>query len=285
LCCTIKDDLIRTLRQLHVRRAAGEVPPFDRMVVETTGLADPASIIHSLLTDQLLADCYRLDGVLATVDAAMGAATLEAHEEAVKQVAMADRLLLTKTDLTSDLSDGSLRHRIKALNPAATILEATDGVVAPSDLFNAGYYDPETKSTDVRRWLAIESYSDHTDGSRDHDHLAHHAAHQADIRSFCLTFDVPFESDAFVRTIRSIISRHGKDLLRIKGILSLSGQSQPVVLHAVQHLLHPPVLLDAWPDQDHSSRIVFITKGVERETIEEAFRSHPLVAIPVIKTS
>ncbi len=277
LCCAMKDDLIRTLRQLYMRRYAGEVPPFERVVIETTGLADPASIIHSLLTDQLLADCFRLDGVLATVDGVTGMATLEAYAEAVKQAAMADRLLLTKSDLVSDAEEAALRARLHDLNPGAPIITVVEGVVSPEQLFNAGYYNPETKTADVRRWLAAEAYqqTDEDHHHHDHDHEGHGDAldrprHQREIASFCVTLEEPLDWRDFVIRLRKLIATHGSKLLRIKGIVNVMGRDAPIVIHGVQHLLHPPVALEAWPDADHRSRIVFITRALDPEAVRQA---------------
>ncbi len=271
LCCSVRGDLIRTLRGLYVRRAAGEVLAFDRVVVETTGLADPISIIHSLIRDQLLSDCYRLDGVITTVDALTGAATLDRHSEAIKQAAVADRLLLTKVDIADDAAQAALKDRLRALNPAAPITATVQGEVSARALFNAGYYDPETKTADVRSWLAAEAYADTTE-DRDHRHdhghgHAHPSRHDDRIRSFCLTYDRPLDWPDLAKAIQALIDAHGADMLRIKGILNIKGRPTPTVIHGVQHVFHPPVLLDAWPDEDRRSRLVFITRDVPREAV------------------
>jgi G3E family GTPase len=276
LCCSVRDDLIRTLRGFYVRRAAGEILTFDRVVIETTGLGDPISIIHSLIRDPLLADCYRLDGVITTVDALTGEATLDRHPEAIKQAAVADRLLLTKVDLAAASTQTTLSRRLRAINAAAPIMPTTQGKVSPKLLFNAGYYDPETKSADVRRWLAAETYAeehaghghDHDDG---HDHADHAPSdpnrHDDHIRSFCLVYDRPLPWRSFTKAIQSLIDAHGADMLRIKGVLNIQGRNTPTVIHGVQHVFHPPVLLDAWPDGDRRSRLVFITRDVAKESV------------------
>src|SRR5262249_50045281 len=149
-CCTIRGDLIETLRRLYKRRGRGEIPPFRRVVIETTGLADPAPILHTLIQDPQLADFYRLDGVIATVDAINGMDQLDKQMESVKQAAVADRIVLTKSDLAADTKP--LEQRLHRLNPAAPILRAVDGEIDPSGLFDAGLYNPETKNLDVQRW-------------------------------------------------------------------------------------------------------------------------------------
>jgi G3E family GTPase len=284
LCCSVRSDLVRTLRQLYVRRAAAEIMAFDRVVIETTGLADPTSIIHSLLRDQLLADCYRLDGVITTVDAVTGAATLDRQPEAIKQVAVADRLLLTKTDLADPSAQAALKARLQAINPAAPIIPVVQGKVPPRPLFNAGYYNPETKSVEVRRWLAAEAYADadHDHGDAGHDGHGHghsHAhpldvnRHDDHIRSFCLVYDQPLDWSRFAARMNTLITAHGADLLRVKGLLNIAGRDTPMVIHGVQHLFHPPVLLEDWPDGDRRSRLVFITRDLDQAVVAESFAS------------
>jgi G3E family GTPase len=280
LCCSVRSDLVRTLRQLYVRRAASEIMEFDRVVVETTGLADPTSIIHSMLRDQLLADCYRLDGIITTVDAVTGAATLDRQPEAIKQAAVADRLLLTKTDLAARSAQAVLRARLQALNPAAPVILVLQGEVSSDLLFNAGYYNPETKSVEVRRWLAAEAYAD---ANHDHEHDGHGHGHSHQsldpnrhvdhIRSFCLVYDRPLDWGPFAARMQALIAAHGADLLRIKGLLNITGREAPVVVHGVQHLFHPPVLLDGWPDGDHRSHLVFITRSLDKAAVASFFTS------------
>ncbi|MEI9964635.1 MAG: GTP-binding protein [Caulobacteraceae bacterium] len=265
VCCGLQDDLAHTLRQLFVRRASGEVPAFDRIVIETTGLAEPVSVIRPLLTDQLLADCCRLDGVVTTVDAATGAASLDHHPEAAKQIAVADRLILTKTDLVTEDERRALEARIRALNPAAPLIPVLNGEVDPGLVFDAGYYNPATRSADVASWLAADAYHDHSDDAHGDHH--HRGPHGAGVEAFCLTFDEPMAWAPLVQALRSLVAAHGPKLLRMKAVVAVEGRPQPVVLHGVQHLLHPPVLLDAWPDADRRSRFVFITDGVGRDEL------------------
>jgi len=280
LCCTVRDDLVSTLRELFFKRRAGEIPAFDRVIVETTGLADPAPIIHTLMRDALLGMAYRLDGVIATVDAVNGEATLDAQEEAVKQAAMADRILLTKVDLAAPAQVAALTRRLRALNPAAPILEVRDGAVEPAALFNAGLYDPESRTLEVRRWLKAEAYGDggahHHDHNHDHDH--DHAPldrnrHDARIRAFCVTYERPLDWERFADWVEMVILAHGRNLLRIKGILNVAGEAAPVVVHGVQHLFHPPVQMEAWPDEDRRSRLVFIVRDAERIFFERTLAS------------
>ncbi len=159
LCCTVRSDLIETIQALLLKRERSEIPEFDKVVIETTGLADPAPILQALMTDPHVTNCLRLDGVIATVDAAAGEATLDRHMEAVKQVAVSDRLLLTKTDLVKQNKCRAIERRLRALNPAAPIIHTLDGKIDPERLFDVGLYNPATKSPDAQRWLDDEKYT------------------------------------------------------------------------------------------------------------------------------
>jgi G3E family GTPase len=282
LCCTIRGDLVDTLRSLFLRRRKGSIPQFKRVVIETTGLADPAPVLHTLMQDPLVSECYRLDGVITTVDAVNGMDQLDRQMESVKQAAVADRLLLTKSDLAEAPKVDALQERLRKLNPAAPIRAIRDGQIDAAELLNAGLYNPETKSLDVRRWLKAEAYSDHHHDHHhgdDHDH-GHRDQdphdinrHDTRISAFALDWDRPLDWAVFVEWIEMLITGHGENLLRLKGILNVAGEEQPIAIHGVQHLFHPPIALPAWPDADRHSRIVFITRDIARETIEASFRS------------
>ena len=295
LCCTIRGDLIETLRDLIRRRWKGEIPAFERLVIETTGLADPAPILHTLMTDPVITGRYRLDGVISTVDAANGSATLDEQPEAVKQAAVADRILLTKTDLSKDT--GPLMSRLRALNPAAPILPTEQGNAAPGSLFDAGLYDPKTKAPDVARWLQEEAYSDghghHHHGhdhGHDHDHHHHHDddhghghnhghdhhhdpnRHDARIRAFVIRHDTPVAWDRFVEWAEALISTHGTNLLRLKGLLNVVEAEGPVAVHGVQHVFHPPAMLQGWPEgDDRHSRLVVIARDLSQDAVQKMF--------------
>jgi G3E family GTPase len=268
LCCTIRGDLSRTLREAPWRFARDGRCWFDRVVIETTGLADPAPILHTLMTDPQLAALYRLDAVLTMVDAATGMVTLDAQPEAIKQIAVADRLLLTKTDLIGAGDDTGLRDRVSLINPAAPVIAVTGGVVDPAMLFDAGVWDPAAKSDDVQRWLSEEAYH----GDHHHHHSHHHHDHDVSrhgdgIHATCLTFDVPLEPQVFERWLGLLTMFRGQDLLRVKGIVHLAGHDRPVVIHGVQHVFHPPVELTTWPSDDRRTRMVFITRGIAVEEL------------------
>jgi len=278
LCCTVRGDLIASMRDLFKRRVKREVPPFQRLVIETTGLADPAPILQTIMSDPLLSERFRLDGIITTVDAASGTATLDRHIESVKQAAVADRLLLTKTDIVEAPAIETLERRLRRLNPAAPVHHAVQGEIEPALLFNAGLYDPATKTTDVQRWLKAESYdAEHgNDHGHDHDHGHHHHdanRHDDSIRAFCLTYDRPLDWDRFNAWVEMLITLYGADILRIKGILNVAGAAEPIVIHGVQHVFHPPARLEAWPDAQRQSRIVFIVRDLKPEMFEHTLKA------------
>ncbi|MBK1668829.1 GTP-binding protein [Rhodovibrio sodomensis] len=281
LCCTVRGDLVKTLQQLSTRRIRGDVPEFKRLIVETTGLADPAPILHTLMNDQMVQRDYRLDGVVACVDSAAGAATLDSQPESVKQAAVADRLVLTKTDLSDPDQLAALERRLAALNPAAPRIHVAHGEVAPDRLFGAGLYDPETKTADVRRWLAAEAYAQR---DRDHDHGHEHGhehesghdpnRHGDRIHAFTLTWDAPVDWERFANWVEMLVTTYGQHLLRLKGLLNVEGEARPVVVHGVQHVFHPPAALPAWPDDgDRRTQLVFIVRDLERQAVADTMRA------------
>jgi G3E family GTPase len=293
LCCSMRGDLVSSLENLIHTLKAGTLTPVRRVVIETTGLADPASVLHVVMTQPFLLQHYRLDGVVTVVDAVNGMATLDAHQEAVKQAAVADRIVLTKTDLSDDT--GPIRKRLAVLNPAAQILDAAKGEVTVEHITNCGLFDPSRKIPDVGRWLADEriasAEADRHDHAHDHahdhghDHSHGHAhRHDSKIRVFTLSTEEPIAAvtlDLFLELLRSA---HGPKLLRMKGIIQLEEEpNEPVVLHMVQHVLHPPARLAAWPSEDHRSRLVFVTYDLAPDVVRrllDAFLGTPSIDTP-----
>ena len=285
LCCTIRGDIRQTLLDLHSRRARGDIRTFDRVIVELTGLADPAPVVHTLMSDPLLDRCYMLGGVVTTIDALNAVATLENHKECEKQAAVADRLVITKTDLINspdpEKSLGELQARLSALNPTAIILDRYDAKFDCNRLFDTSLFDPDTKSVNVRSWLNAEASGDHHNQDNNHghahDHHQHHhdvTRHSADIRSFTLTFDEPVTIEAFASSLEVLSLTQGSSILRVKGIVNtIDRPGMPLVIHGVQHVFHDPVWLDEWPDEDHQTKLVFITKGIDRETLDMFFKA------------
>jgi len=283
LCCTMRGDLVDALetllRDLDNRRCT-----FRRVLLETTGLADPAPVLHTAMSHPYLLLRYRLDGVVTVVDAMNGDTTLDQHPEAVKQAAVADRIVLTKTDLASAEQRSQILTRLHALNPAAPILDAAKGEVTAERLLNCGLYDPERKIPDVKKWLSEEAYADaraHHHHGHDHAHGHGHThahldrnRHDAHIASFVLTSDAAIPAGTLQMFFELLRANYGAQLLRVKGIVKLAEMPDtPVVVHGVQHVFHPPTQLERWPDDDHRSRIVFITRDLPERTVREMFEA------------
>ena len=238
VCCSIRGDLADELRDLLSRRERGEIPAFARVVIETTGLADPAPILNTILSEPLLRHHYEPDTVIATVDAICGVA----HVESVVQVAAADTLVVTKTDVAEPVAVAELEHRLARLNPAAPVLEVSFGAVEPKALFR----DEERDLRD----LSVQEHA-HPDGAS----------------AFCLLLEEELDWTAFGIWLTMLLQSRGQEILRVKGLLNVGGDG-PVLLNGVQHVVHTPEHLEAWPDEDRRSRIVFIVRGLEREPLE-----------------
>lgn len=266
ICCTIRSDLETTLRDLLARSRDGTIPKFRRVVVETTGLADPAPIVQMLLNNPLVSGFFRLDAVIATADAINGVQQLDDQPEAVKQAAMADRLILTKTDIAEPSAIRALDKRLAALNPTADRIRAVRGSVSAARLFDAGWYDPETKTPDVQRWLRDEALAEEAHGHHGHGHDVNR--HDGGIVAFALSFDEPLVWSRVNLWLAALRQVHGDKLLRVKGVLHLGDESQPVVIHGVHHVFHSPSRLAEWPkDDDRRSRVVFITRNLDEATV------------------
>ena len=280
LCCTLRGDLVEALENLLRDLDNGRVT-FRRVILETTGLADPAPVLQTAMSHPYLLMRYRLDGVVTVVDAVNGGATLDEHLELVKQVAVADRIVLAKTDLLDPASGEAARDRIierlRALNPAAAILDAAAGEATPDRLLGCGLFDPERKTPDVRRWLAEEAYAQPAAShGHHHGHDPRHAhdpnRHDERIRAFTLATDEPIPGAAFEMFIDLVRSLHGPKLLRLKGIVKIAeSPGEPLVIHGVQHVMHPAVRLEGWPDGDERTRIVLITRDLDPAVVTRLF--------------
>lgn len=273
LCCTIRGDLSRAIRQLDIRRRRAQVMDYERVILETTGLADPAPILQTLMTDPMIAHGYRLDGVVTLVDGVSGLDTLDRRIEARKQVAVADLVLVSKTDLAGGAVPPALEHRLADLNPMARRVACDHGAVAPATLFDLGPWRQRHGSAEIDDWLGSEAL----EAGHHHDHGHHHHdvnRHGDDIRAFALCRDEPVAADALATFLELLTASAGPDLLRVKGIVKLrETPEKPLVLHAVQHIVHEPVLLDAWPSADERTRLVFIVRGIEEASIATLFDS------------
>ena len=263
LCCTIRGDLVFTLLDLLGRRDRGEVMAFERIVIETTGLADPAPILQALITDTALAGDIQVDGVVTTVDAVTGAATLDRHPESVKQAAVADKIVLTKTDLPEA---AKLQDRLSTVNPTASLFTAIKGDIAPGLLFDSGVFDPSAKPADVQAWLAAEEHA--------HDHAHDVNRHGDGITAHAMVREKPIHAVALTLFLEILAEHCGPDLLRMKGLVKLvESADRPAVVHGVQNVFHPPVWLDRWPAEDRSSKLVFITKDLPGQWFEDLLQA------------
>jgi G3E family GTPase len=288
LCCTMRGDLVDALETL-LRDLDNRRCKFKRVLLETTGLADPAPVLHTAMVHPYLLMRYRLDGVVTVVDAVNGEATLDAHQEAVKQAAVADRIVLTKTDLATQAQHRGILARLHALNPAAPVLDAAKGEATAERILNSGLFDPDRKIPDVKRWLAAEAYADtqaahghhhhghghdhHHDHGHDHQNLDRNR-HDEHIGSFVLTTDKPIPGGTLEMFLELLRANYGAQLLRLKGIVKLAEMPDtPLVVHGVQHVFHPPARLPRWPDDDHRTRLVFITRDLPERTIRELFEA------------
>jgi G3E family GTPase len=309
LCCTVFGDLVTTLNNLYHQREDGAIPRFDHVVIETSGLADPSPLIQAFLSDPTLAGLYRIGAVVATVDAVNGPHTLDEHIESVRQVALADHILITKLDLlptsipppqageggeggSRDAEQASLTARLHRLNPAAKISrfdphpdplplagEGREGAFDIGKVLRADALKPGDAKADVRAWLNAAAYEQadaqaQHDHDHDHDHddgeHDHHHLHDRDIASFCFTRTEPITREALRLLLDALQQNLGPNLLRVKGIVHVAGEpDRPAVIQGAQQLLHNLSWLERWPDADRTSKIVFITQGYDRADVED----------------
>lgn len=270
VCCSVRGDLVEAMRTLIAKRADGRVPPFERLVIETTGLADPAPVVHTLMTDPLIAGQYRLDGIVTCVDGLLGDKTLDTHPEALKQAAVADRIVLTKADIADAETIAALKSRLQAINPRAPISVARSGDVPTAFLIDAGLFD-RAFVPHADRWLGRDAIEDHGD-HRDHDHDNGHAHnHDRTIRTFMLEADGPLDFVQFQDWLETLLATQGENMLRMKGILNVEGVDRPVAVHGVQHVFHPPATLPDWNGLDRVSRLVFITRNLGERAVRNTF--------------
>jgi G3E family GTPase len=258
VCCSLRGDLAEELRDLLDRRSRDGVPPFRRVVVETTGLADPAPIVATLVSEPLLRHHVRLETIVATVDAVAGNRTLDRHEESVRQVAAADRIVVTKLDLADP---APVAERVRALNPTAEVTVASRGDIHPRRLFGRRTpFDPDERARPAE-WSGTDD-----GGGGGHD-----------VRAFSLVFDEPLDWTAFGVWLTMLLQARGEDVLRVKGLLDV-GTEGPLLLNGVQHVVHPPEHLPEWPDEDRRSRLVFIGRGLDREALEASLAAFDAAA-------
>ena len=256
ICCGIRGDLARALRDLYAGRRRGELPPFRRVIVETTGLADPAPILATIAADLAVRRTFRPGVTVTTCDAVNALAGLDRYPEMPRQVAVADRLVVTKPDLAAAGQLAALRERLARLNPAAPVVTALHGVIDPGSLLGQDIADPETRMTEAGAWLDLSARTATPHGA---------------IRAFTLAHETPVEWNAFGLWFSLLVHRHGARLLRVKGILDVAGSATPVAVHAVQHLVHAPEHLLAWPTAGRGSRLVLIAEGLDEAAVRRSF--------------
>lgn len=279
VCCEVQGDLVTALLKLHQDVLDDRIPDITRVVLETTGLADPGPIARALLSDRDLFRVYRLDGVVTTVDAEHIRAQLAEHAEPARQIALADRLVLTKTDRVSAAQAAGIEWLLVELNPAATLSTAIKGDIDPALLFDIGATEIVASGRDAEAWLAADRYGaapahDHDCSAVGCDHPHHHhaaaAGHLHGIRSFALMFDKPLDGRKLEGLMEAVRMVYGAKILRMKGILDIDGEDLPVVIHGVNQAFYPAEQLPAWPSGERRSKIVFITKDLEEGAIRMA---------------
>jgi G3E family GTPase len=263
VCCTIRGDLKEALLRLHGRRQRGEAPPFTRLVIETTGLADPAPILSTLTADPMLRHHFRLGNIVTVVDAVAGARNLDDYPESVRQAVAADRLVISKIDLAGEDDVAALGERLRALNPGAEIVLADEDTDPEAALLTHGAHDERTRPEEVRRWLA-----DTADEA--HDHAADRNRH-GDMRATLLTADRPVDWVRFGLWLSMLLNRHGAEILRLKGLVAIEGEDTPVVIQGVQHLIHKPMHLEGWPEGDRRTQLVVIAKRLDPALLRRSF--------------
>ena len=275
ICCTIQGDLKKTLLNLLKKMEKGNISPFNHVIIETTGLADPVPIIHTLMTSLDLQRIYSIDGVITVVDSVNGNHTFNVHEEAIKQTAFADIIILSKVDIADKETVNSLIKRITNINPKVTVIISNKNSLPVSKLLGLNDYNPENKDWNVKEWLEIEKnkLSNHLHNHNEHNHLQHDVnKHGDDIESFAMVASQPVSMTSVNFFLELLMSQMGENILRIKGILNIKGVNRPAVIHGVQHIFHPLEWLEKWPSNDKKSRLVFITKKINKNIIDDLFK-------------
>ncbi len=287
ICCSVQGDLVKALKGLFQRAGRREIAPVSRVLIETTGLADPAPVIHTLMEDPFIAQRFRCDGVITAVDAQHANDQIDRHREVVRQVAMADRILLTKCDLVEETDRALLHERIARLNPGAPRIEIFRGQPPQGAISGCGLYDPEGKIPDVASWLGEEAARAQAarnapmawrkPGTGPAHAVQNAAARHDDVRSYVLRFDEPLDWLGFTDGLGLLLQVYGERILRVKGLLNVAGDPLPRVVQCVQHVAYPPSSLPAWPAEppydDRRSRLVFIVRDLPQTEIENILGS------------
>ena len=269
VCCTIRGDLAASMRELYGRRESGLVPAFARVVVETTGLADPTPVVSTVLHDRVLQHHFRCGNVITTVDSLNGERNLDDYPESLKQAALADRLVLTKLDLAPEAKVRSLTGRLQQLNPMAA-LARNDATLDAQMLLGDDVFQVDTKSQEVLRWMQAAKNQQYF--SLRQPQVADANAH-GDTRAFAVRLEAAIDWTVFGVWLSLLLHNHGERVLRVKGLLNVTGSDTPVVLHGVQQMVYPPSHLERWPDADRQSQLVFIVRGLDPAAVEASLQS------------
>ena len=263
LCCTLKNELADTMRDLFFKRALQAIPQFNRLVIETTGMADPGPILGNLMNEPVIESTFRLDAVIVTIDSQYGLQQIEQHAEARKQAAVADVLLLTKTDLATPEQLSELKEKLIAINPGATQHSVLNGALDPQFIIDVGLFDIATKQPEPQRWLRAPLSSAKPKGTLPQ------AVHDDEITSFTVFMPKPLNWRDLKPVILKLCQTHGKNLLRLKGIIHAEDQPSPLAIHAVHFTPYPPTLLEGWDEEEPISRVVIIGKGLDETMIRK----------------
>jgi G3E family GTPase len=265
ICCTIRTDLKDTILSLFERMRRGEVKPFTRLVIETTGLADPAPIVATLSADLMLKYHFRIGNIITVVDVPNGIHNIKTYAESARQVAVADRLIISKSDLADQQALEGLKHVLAAMNPAAEVLVLDEAADPAETLLVDTIHDLSARPAEVARWIAAETSHGHH-----HEH-AHDVNQHGNIGAFVIETDQPIAWSRFALWLSMLIHVQGQKILRLKGLIDIEGANTPVVVHGVQHLIHKPLHLDEWPDGIRRTRIVVIGEGLDRDLMQRSF--------------
>lgn len=263
LCCTLSNELADTMRDLFFKRAMEAIPQFNRLVIETTGMADPGPILGNLMNEPVIESVYRLDAVVVTIDAAYGAEQIDTHAEARKQAAVADVLLITKTDLATPEQTEQLKEKLIALNPGATQHRVLHGEIDPDFIIDVGLFDPTGKQAEPQRWLRAPLKSAKPRG------MLPKTTHGDEISSFTVYMPKPLNWRDLKPVILKLCQTYGEQLLRLKGIIHAEDQPAPLAIHAVHFTPYPPTLLEGWDEDEPISRVVLIGKGLDEDGIRK----------------
>jgi G3E family GTPase len=280
VCCTIRGDLAASMRDLYERREAGLVPSFTRLLVETTGIADPMPVVSTVMHDRVLQHHFCSGNVITTVDALTGERNLDEYPECRKQAALADRLVLTKLDLRPDAQVSSLVARLQQINPMATIVRSESALDA-NMLLGEDVFQAHTKNQEVMRWMEAAKNKQYFSVRRapaeqdpaNADAAGYAHGSQGDTRAFAVKLDAAVDWTVFGVWLSLLLHNHGDRVLRVKGLLNVAGSDTPVVIHGVQQMVYPPSHLDRWPDAERQSQLVFIVRGLDPAVVEMSLQS------------